>query len=69
MAENFINSILHAYWQSAGIVQKEIMTNQSGFILTHLDVYSVAKCIITVKFLISEFAHFHPHTSVKIIQP
>lgn len=34
------------------------MTTQSGFILSRFDVYSVAKCIITVKFLISKFAHF-----------
>lgn len=34
------------------------MTTQSGFILSHLEVYSVAKCIITVKFLIMKFAPF-----------
>lgn len=38
--------------------RNEIMTTQSGFILSRFDVYSVAKCIITVKFLISKFAHF-----------
>lgn len=39
------------------------MTAQSGFILSHLDVYSVAKCIITVKFLISKFARFNSMTT------
>lgn len=43
------------------------MTTQSGFILSHLDVYSVAKCIITVKFLISKFARFNSMTTNRMV--